>query len=57
MTNKKVKIEVPKTMECNRCKDVAKINDLKLTNDDILIVSFICDCGNEDVVTEKVNFI
>jgi len=32
MIEKKVKIEVPKTVECSRCKDIAKVNDLKLTH-------------------------
>lgn len=57
MIEKKIKLEVPKTIKCSRCKDRAKVNDLKLTTDDILIVSYICDCGYENVIEKMVDFV
>ncbi|MEG0133387.1 MAG: hypothetical protein RR891_07545 [Clostridium sp.] len=57
MFRKKIKIEVPKVKMCTRCGTMAKVNDLKLTHDDVLSVLYICDCGKEDCWNKNVKFI
>lgn len=57
MFEKKIKIEIPKVKKCTKCGEMAKVNDLRLTHDDVLSVFYICDCGNEDCWNKNAKFV
>ena len=38
-------MRVKRIDKCYRCKDVMKLNDVRV-EDDLIIVEYICDCGH-----------
>lgn len=54
---RKIKVEIPMTKPCSRCGETAKVNTVKITLDNIINVSYICDCGNIWYTSEFIDFI
>lgn len=55
---KMTKLEIKSTNICSRCKDLNKINNIKIDEkENILKTSYICDCGQIDWHSTKIKFI
>jgi lysyl-tRNA synthetase class I len=60
MFKKKIKVQIPIKNKCSKCGELAKldvINEYYITHDNVCVVSYKCECGQEDVIRQNVKFI
>lgn len=54
-------MDIKLAIECPRCKDLAKFNDIRtieISSEGIFLIrEYICDCGNIFEIKEKFKFI